>query len=252
MFTHEKKLQATENFIYFIVKYDKAVACKNALRSQSPKVYNSKRIKEKPIPNTVQRQNQINDESEEEENDISEEEEIDNLEEVDTSDATEDPLGLGLVAANNSSSLNIEQNLIEVKEEMVLFNIDDGDQNEINNILENAHDNESDETNQAVDQENRIHEENEKISSENSGGLEADGQTQSNSVSASTGNNGNDSDDSIVFDVADDDLPRPIQCSLDGLIKRENDPFSGNLAFAVVVRYLYSCSNINSHINIFH
>lgn len=44
--------------------------------------------------------------------------------------------------------------------------------------------------------------------------------------------NGNESDDDIEVVIIDVIFPQPVQYSSDDLLKRENDPVSGNLAFS--------------------
>lgn len=59
--------------------------------------------------------------------------------------------------------------------------------------------------------------------------------------------NEEEEDDIIQFEEGPDGFPKPIPCTLDYLVKRENDPLSGNIPYNETVRFLHISAHINSN-----
>lgn len=203
--------------IKFFCNYIDAVAYQNRLRQLAPGLYNTARLTEQPLPN-------LNQNTDNHDDDNHEPAAEDETHEPAAEDETHEQ------AHPDSSNGNVESDDEHTTgNELVRPNSDAG--NEANNESSVSS---SDDVNDGPENSSELIE-NEPGASTVKTELHLLQRADVNEVDAIINSEGeevsDDSDGEIEFCVLDGTFPKPVQYSCDGLIKRENDPISENLAY---------------------
>lgn len=194
----------------FFCNYVDAVADTNRMRSMQPGLYNVNRLNEVPLPNL----DQNTDGSE------SEDENPNNNSQQNVSDAEEEQPN-----AHNDSSTSFDELAVSSSSDGVI----DPDPNNANKP-EHQRDDVTSSTNPVPSCSN-VRDENETkpvlhlLQRADVTGIDA-------ILNDKNHDDEEEEEDEIEFVVVNGNFPRPVQYSCDGLIKRDDDPISGNLAYA--------------------
>lgn len=231
--------------VKFFCKYDDAVAYMNGLRTIEPGLYNVRRLTEAPLPELIQ--NTADQNSEDGNPNNNTQSNLSNIESEPPNSQNDSVASFDQLVVSSSSDsvldheLNNTNDLPENQDDSVhsSSNVRDefkpelhftqrADLAEINNVL-NSNNQETVEENEAEVNEAEVD------------GAETNGaETNAAKVNADKVNaaelieeNGSDSDDDdkVEMVILNGIFPQPVQYSSYGLIKREDDPISGNLAY---------------------
>lgn len=230
--------------IHFFCKYTDAVAYKNRLRSIEPAVYNVRRLTETPLPDLSQ--NNSDENGNENDNlslNLSNNENDEANHQNDSSECFDELIVSSSSDAMPNSRVNSSNDLSDDQDESIASGSNDihstgngrdevedkpqlhllqrADIAEINSILNDSGVNSSDES---ASEDDRSHQ---SVGTDANHGAEDN--VERNVVEM---NEQSDSDDEIEVVLLSSSFPLPVQYSCDGLIKRDEDPISGDMAFS--------------------
>lgn len=209
--------------IHFFCNYVAAVAYKNGLRSVSPPLYNVRRLQEEPLPDLNQN---VHDSSSK--NDSFDHEDAHNNAEASLSNNEVEQSGHDTVE-NNNVEINSSNSQVEQSEDDTVSFLDQ---------LFASHSSISDTNDNENPIDNEFHAD---IKTELHFNQRADldeitsifnAEKDDSEVAGAGGTHDSESENEIEFVIINDNFPQPVQYSIDGLLKREDDPISGNLAYA--------------------
>lgn len=207
--------------IKFFCKYVDAVAHKNRLRSMEPGLYNVNRLFEAPLPDLNQKTVDPNSEDENSNDNI--QTNLSNNEEEQPNDQDDSVASFDELFVSSSSD-----------------NVPNNESTNTNEMSESHHAVASSSNpvpcDTSVRDENEIKPELHLLQradlAEINAFLNSDGEDSAQEdVAEAIEGNDSDSSDGIEFVVLSDNFPQPVQYSCDGLLKQEDDPVSGNVAY---------------------
>lgn len=225
--------------VKFYCDYDEAIACQNRLRDMPPGLYNIRRITEKPAPNLNKIFTNQNANNPIENNDT--EPVVNDIVEQQSNEVQNDaaPELNGNIVANPTENDNTEHVLNE-NDSMASFdelnvscssdvstyasNVSEIDRNDVTSSSNSTS------ANNGIEVKPELHL-NKRADLDGLNAILND-HFIIGGGDAAEANEANDSDSEVEFVILNDVFPKPVQYSCDGLMKQDDDPISGNLAFA--------------------
>lgn len=204
------------DFIFFSVNFNDAVAHRNRLRNQPPATYNNVRLREQPIPNI----------GSEDEGDIGDQNIIQNGIGIVDRNEHQMPIEQNIEDENQANGVYEQEEFVELGLEQILVQNETGDN--VVEIKEEFADPIAITEADAAELSRFLN------ANDSDGDLVIPNDSSSCALNDEVNNSEseNESDDSIVWENPEAVVPKPTMYTEDALPKRENDPVSGDMPFA--------------------